>query len=224
MLTIMQYTIQPTENDCPINTASVSAASAASVATVMSTSAASVASVATAMSISAASVASVGAAMSISTASVASVATAFNPEQTTLSCGQKYGPDTGLTYPSVPRAQTNDILHNAAVFCTPSKSKIGNPLVLNKGQVARQIYQFKGPDRFDFYEFFILWDPRRECANVFAPEISDALPSGPDYACNTYFDALTNTCDAGPGEDKNGGVMYANCVIWSWQTLVEGHR
>ncbi|KAK0506986.1 hypothetical protein JMJ35_010686 [Cladonia borealis] len=81
------YTIQPTKNDY-LNTASVNAASAAAVA----------------------------AAMSISAASVASLTTAFNPDQTTLFCGQKYVTGPGATYTSVPRAQTNDILHHAAVF------------------------------------------------------------------------------------------------------------
>lgn len=50
MLLIVHYTIEPTENDCPINTASVNSASAGSVSAVMPISAASVASVATAFS------------------------------------------------------------------------------------------------------------------------------------------------------------------------------
>ena len=183
----MQYTIQPTENDCPINTASINAASTASIA----------------------------AAMSVSAASVASVATAFNPDQTTLSCGQKYNTNPGATYTSVPRAQTNDILHNAEVFCTPSKNGAGDTLVFQKDKPYYKNIQFKAPGLM-LYEFSMIWDPRPECADVPAPEIRDALPRGPDYWCNVYFDAITNTCDAGPGQDKNGGSMYAQCVIWSW--------
>ena len=61
------------------------------------------------------------------------------------------------------------------------------------------------------------WDPRPECADVEAPEIRDAMPPGPDYLCNTYFDALINTCDLQPGQDKHGGVIYAGCVVWAWK-------
>ena len=64
------------------------------------------------------------------------------------------------------------------------------------------------------------WDPRPECASVKPPDLRDAEPVGPDYWCNVYFDALINTCDAGPGLDKSGGVMYAQCVIWSWEAFV----
>ena len=187
---IMQYTIQPTENDCPINTASVNAASAASVA----------------------------AAMSISAASVASVATAFSLDKTTLSCGQKYATDTGATYTSVPRAQTNDILQNIAKFCTPSKNHAGDTLVFKKDKPNYGNFRFKAPGLM-LYQLNMMWDPRPECANVPAPEIRDAVPIGPDYWCNTYFDAITNTCDAAPGQDKNGGIMYAQCVIWSWEAF-----
>ena len=190
MLMIMQYTIQPTENDCPINTASVSAASAASVA----------------------------AAMTISAASVASVATAFSPDKTTLSCGQKYATDTGATYTSVPRAQTNDILNNAAIFCTPSKNNAGDTLVLKKDKPIYEAFRFKAPGLM-LYQFNMIWDPRPECANVPAPEIRDSVPTGPDYWCNTYFDVLTNTCDSAPGQDKDGGTLYTQCVIWSWEAF-----
>ena len=65
----------------------------------------------------------------------------------------------------------------------------------------------------------MLWDPRPECANIPAPEVRDAVPKGPDYWCQVYFDAITNTCDAAPGENKNGGIMYAECVIWAWEAF-----
>ena len=188
ILMIMQYTIQPSQNDCPINTASVNAASAVSVS----------------------------AAMSISAASVASVATAFSPDKTTLSCGQKYEPDPKATYTSVPRAQTNDILQNAAIFCTPSKNGVGNTLTFQKNKPNTKVVHFKARGLM-LYGFSMVWDPRPECANIAAPQILDTIHTGPDYLCNTYFDAITNTCDSGPGEDKNGGTMYAQCVIWSWQ-------
>ncbi|KAL9099853.1 MAG: hypothetical protein Q9163_004701 [Psora crenata] len=173
------YTIQPTANDCPINTASVNAAS---------------------------------------TASVASVATAFSPDKTTLVCGQKYATDTGATYTSVPRAQTNDILQNAAKFCTPSKNGAGDTLVFKKDEPNYRNFQFKAPGLM-LYQLSMVWDPRPECANVPAPEIRDAVPTGPDYWCNTYFDAVTNNCDAAPGQDKKGGTMYAQCVIWAWEAF-----
>ena len=70
------------------------------------------------------------------------------------------------------------------------------------------------------YRYYFLWDARPECAGVPAPEIRDAKPVGPDGWCNIYFDALINTCDAGPGLDKGGGVMYASCVVWGWEAFV----
>ena len=78
--------------------------------------------------------------------------------------------------------------------------------------------------RFDapglmLYQFEMVWDPRPECANIPAPEIRDAVPTGPDYWCQVYFDAITNSCDAGAGEDKHGGIMYADCVIWAWEAF-----
>ena len=69
------------------------------------------------------------------------------------------------------------------------------------------------------YQFEMVWDPRPECANIPAPEIRDAVPTGPDYWCQVYFDAITNSCDAGAGEDKHGGIMYADCVIWAWEAF-----
>lgn len=65
----------------------------------------------------------------------------------------------------------------------------------------------------------MIWDPRPECADVAAPTIRDSMPTGPDYWCNQYFDAITNGCDSQDGQDKKGGTMYAQCVVWSWDAF-----
>lgn len=45
------------------------------------------------------------------------------------------------------------------------------------------------------------------------------MPTGPDYWCNQYFDAITNGCDSQDRQDKKGGTMYAQCVVWSWDAF-----
>jgi hypothetical protein len=69
------------------------------------------------------------------------------------------------------------------------------------------------------YQFNMVWDPRPECANVPAPVIRDAVPMGPDGWCAANFDALTNTCDPWDVQNRNGGTLYAGCVIWSWEAF-----
>lgn len=69
--------------------------------------------------------------------------------------------------------------------------------------------------RLVLYQFNTVWEPRPVCA----PDIKDAVPTGPDHQYNVYFDISTNTCDARPDQDRNRGTMYAQCVSWSWEVV-----
>ncbi|KAL9137363.1 MAG: hypothetical protein Q9175_001435 [Cornicularia normoerica] len=136
---------------------------------------------------------------------------------TTLSCGAKFSTASGAIYTDIPRAQTNQVLTNIGHFCTPSDDGVGDTLTLTKGNPVFDTMRFDAPGLM-LYRLQMVWDPRPECANIPAPEIRNAVPKGPGYWRQVYFDAITNRCDAGPGEDKHGGIMYAECVIWAWET------
>lgn len=174
--------MQPTANDCPINTAAENSISSASAV------------------------------------SASAAATSYDPKKTTLSCGQKYSTDTGAVYTAVPRSDTPDILKNAEYFCTPSKNIDGTTLVLEKDHPISHNIEIDAPG-VKLYQYYMTWDPRPECADDPAPVLKDSEPTGPDYWCNVYFDAITNTCDSGPGQDKNGGTLYSDCVIYAWEAF-----
>ena len=185
------YTIQPTGNNCPVNTAySQSLVSVSSASAVIEASSASV------VSASAASVSS------------ASAATAFDPTKTTTSCGATYGNGAaGAT--AAPRSYTNDIEEGIAFFCTPPDGT----LTVIAGKPA--IENFALPNTDIIYQIALEWDPRPECSSHPAPSIVPSVPKGPDYWCNQFLLDLLNGCDTGAGQDKRGGRLYTGCAIVS---------
>ena len=179
------YTIQPTANNCPVNTAY--SQSLASVASVSSASAASAASV----------------------VSASNAATSFNSATTSTSCGATFGGGGPQAPPtSVPRADTNIVEDGIKHFCTPPQT-----LTLKKGEPAYQ--NFALPNTNVIYQIAFEWDPRPECSNAPAPSIVPSVPTGPEYWCNQYLLDLLNGCDAGDGQDKFGGRLWQGCAIVS---------
>ena len=142
-----------------------------------------------------------------------STATTFDPSETTLSCGARYGPASVVPM-AVPRDQTDYILKSIAEFCSLSGAG-GDMLKLKQGKEAHKSYRLEKPSTGAF-QLAVTWDPRPECSGIPAPVIRKATPAGPDYWCNTRLGQITNGCDAQAGQDKNGGTLESNCVIYAW--------
>lgn len=186
------YTLQPTANNCPVNTAyslSLASASAAS---------------ASAASLSKASVSAASAASASRAA-----ATVFDPAHPTTSCGATFGNRASPT--SVPRADTDEVQDAIDYFCNPPHGT----LVLKHNDPWWINFGLQAPSKV-VYQLAMEWDPRAECTGASAPSIVPSVPKGPDYWCGVFFGDLLNGCDFAAGQDKWGGRVFVNCAIVSF--------
>lgn len=68
-------------------------------------------------------------------------------------------------------------------------------------------------------QYQVEWDPRPECNDIAEPILRDAGDGGPDALCMEYFERITNDCDEDEVFDKNGGRLYSECLIYSWEAF-----
>ena len=134
--------------------------------------------------------------------------TAISPQVGDLECDASYGNDPKEV--PFPGDQTQVILDAIQVFCRPD-----SPVTVQRGDGKEYTKVSHWGVKLEIV-MLLAFDERPECANHAPPTITAAVPKGPDFWCWKYLTDITNSCDAQPSQDKEGGSLYVDCAVWQW--------